>query len=127
MNGSNTHSDTLTIRGITFRAPCGVFAEERALKVDFSAKITLTLNLAPAARADDLNQTVDYGDLASRVIAIAHQTERLLVERLAEEIADGLLAAYPMVQAARVALTKPRPPVEGIQGGITVTITRSRP
>ncbi len=127
MNRSTPPPDTLTIRGITFRAPCGVFAEERALKVDFSAKVTLTMDLAPAARADDLAHTVDYGDLAQRVIAIAHQTERLLVERLAEEIADGLLAAYPMVHTARVALTKPRPPVEGIQGGITVTIARSRP
>jgi len=119
-------TDRLTIRGIAFRAPCGVFAEERSLKVDFSTDISLEMDLAPAAHSDDLTKTVDYGALAKRVIATAHGTELLLVARLAEDIAADLLAAYPVVQAVTVTLTKPRPPVEGIGGGISVTITRQQ-
>ncbi|MBI5137762.1 MAG: dihydroneopterin aldolase [Nitrospirae bacterium] len=119
-------TDRLAIHRIAFRAPCGVFPEERALLVDFSADITLELDLAPAARTDDLAHTVDYGGAAALVVDTAKKMERLLVERLAEDIAQALLAAYPAVGRATVALTKPRPPAEHIGGGITVTLSRER-
>lgn len=119
-------TDRLAIHHIAFRAPCGVFPEERALLVDFWADVTLELDLAPAAQADDLTRTVDYGAAAALVVDTAKKMERLLVERLAEDIAQALLSAFPAVGRATVALTKPRPPVDHIGGGITVTISRGR-
>lgn len=116
--------DRLTIRGIAFRAPCGVRPEERALGNDFSADVTLVLDLSAGGRSDDLADTVDYGQVAATVTETA-RGERHLVERLAEDIAAAVLAAYP-VDAVRVALTKRHPPVAAIGGGVTVVIERGR-
>ncbi len=116
--------DRLTIRGITFRAPCGVWPEERTLGVALTVDVTLYLDLSPAARADALEQTVDYGTLSARVVALAEGTERLLIERLAEEIADDLLSTYPVSQV-NITVHKPHPPVPHISGGVSVTIRRT--
>jgi dihydroneopterin aldolase len=118
-------SDRLTIHRIAFRAPCGVRPEERALGNDFTADVTLRLDLGPAGRSDDLADTVDYGGVADTVVAAA-QGERHLVERLAEDIADAVLAVHA-VEGVEVRLTKLHPPVAAIGGGVTVVIERARP
>jgi len=117
--------DTITIRHIPLRVPCGYFPEERTLGVDFSVDVTLTHYLGAAGRSDDLGQTIDYGAVAKTVVATA-QGERMLVERLAEDIAQALLTGFPLGRVT-VAVTKLRPPVPHIQGGVTITITRQRP
>lgn len=117
-------TDRLTIHGIAFRAACGVRPEERALGNDFTADVTLELDLAPAGRSDRLEDTVDYGVVAERVVAAA-KGERHLVEHLAEDIAAAILEAHP-VDAVEVALTKTKPPVAAIGGGVTVLIRRTR-
>jgi dihydroneopterin aldolase len=115
-------TDRLTIHRIAFRAPCGVRPEERALGNDFVADVTLELDLSRAGRTDSLADTVDYGDVADAVVAVARD-ERHLVEHLAEDIAAAILAAHP-VAAVEVALTKCHPPVAAIGGGVTVLIRR---
>jgi dihydroneopterin aldolase len=122
----STMSDQITIRDIRFRAPCGVFAEERTLLVDFSADVTLTLSLAQAAAGDRLEQTVDYGAVAAKVVAIATDCERLLVERMTEEIAQGILKSFQLVNTVQVAITKPHPPLDHVAGGITISMIRNR-
>jgi len=117
-------ADRLTIHGIAFRAPCGVRPEERALGNDFTADVTLELDLGAAGRSDRLEDTVDYGVVAERVVAAA-KGERRLVEHLAEDIAAAILEAHP-VDTVEVALTKTHPPVAAIGGGVTVVIRRAR-
>jgi dihydroneopterin aldolase len=117
-------NDRLTIHHIAFRAPCGVRAEERALGNDFTADVTLVLDLGPAGRSDALKDTVDYGPVAETVVATA-AGERHLVEHLAEDIAAAVLATYPVAEV-EVALTKTHPPVAAIGGGVTVRIRRAR-
>jgi len=117
--------DRLTIHSIRFRAPCGVFAEERALKMDYTAAVTLEFDMRPAAKADDLLLTIDYDRVARTVREVAAR-ERKLVERLAEDIAGVLLSTFA-VDAVEVAVTKERPPVESMDGGVTVTLRRERP
>jgi dihydroneopterin aldolase len=116
--------DRLTIHHIAFRAACGVRPEERALGNDFVANVTLELDLRPAGRSDRLEDTVDYGQVATQVVAAA-KGERHLVEHLAEDIAAAILEAHP-VDLVEVALTKTHPPAPAIGGGVTVVIRRAR-
>ncbi len=123
-SGNHPIADRLTIHNIAFRAACGVRPEERALGNDFRADVTLELDLQKPGRSDRLEDTVDYGVVAERVIAAA-KGERHLVEHLAEDIAAAILEAHP-VDAVEIALTKTKPPVAAIGGGVTVVIRRTR-
>jgi len=116
--------DQIQINDIRFRAPCGVFPEERALLVSFSANVTLDLNLAPAAASDNLEQSVDYGAVAALVVNTATACERLLIERMCDEIAQAILATFSPVTSVRVAISKPQPPLDHVHGGITITTVR---
>jgi len=119
--------DQIQINSIRFRTPCGVFPAERALLVDFSADITLALDLTAAATSDNLEQSVDYGAVAALVVTTATTCERLLVERMAEDVAQAILASFPLVDTVQVAMHKPHPPLDHVSGGITIDITRTRP
>ncbi|MFQ5508088.1 MAG: dihydroneopterin aldolase [Leptospirillia bacterium] len=117
-------SDRLTIHDIRFTAPCGVFPEERQHGMDYRADLTLHLDLAKAATSDQLEDAVNYAEVADTVMAVA-KTERMLVEGLASDIAEAVLAGFP-VQEIEVAVTKLAPPVAAIRGGVTVTLQRPR-
>ncbi len=119
------HSDQLTIHAISFNAPCGVFPEEREHGMDYKVEATLFLDILPAAVSDSLADAVDYGTVAQTVVAVATERERFLVERLAEDIAAAILTGFP-VTAVELSVTKVDPPVESVEGGVTITIRRRR-
>lgn len=116
--------DRIVVHNIPFRAPCGVFPEERRDGMDYRADIILYLDLSRAGQSDDLTHTVDYAAVADMVVKTA-QAERLLVERLAEDIARVLLDSYP-IDAVGVEITKLTPPADAIRGGVTIAVTRHR-
>ena len=69
-----------------------------------------------AASTDDIDNTVDYRDLAELVREVFAGPERLLLEALAGAIADGVLDRFPGAQGVRVRVRKPDvvldPPVD---------------
>ena len=78
------------------------------------------------AQSDVLADTLDYG----RLVAAAHDvvaTERhQLLERVAQRIADAVLAVDRRALAVRVTVRKLRPPVPHDLDTAAVTITRTR-
>ncbi len=118
--------DTIFFKGMTFYGYHGVYPEETRLGQRFVVDLELGLDLAPAARTDDLNQTVDYGRVYQVVRELVEGKPCRLVETLAERIADALLAGFP-VEEVRVRVTKPNPPIPGHYDAVGVEIRRSRP
>ena len=59
--------DRISLTGITAFGHHGVFDFERQQGQRFVVDVNCTLDLAPAASADDLGQTIDYGALAQAV------------------------------------------------------------
>ena len=91
----------------------------------FIVDLTLGLETGPAAAADDLSRTVDYGSLTLQVHdAIASEPVDLL-ETLAQRIADLVLAHEP-VQWVEVTVHKPAAPIAVAFDDVAVTIERSR-
>ena len=80
-------SDRITLTGLRVRGRHGVFPDERVHGQDFIVDVTLELDLAPAARSDALTDTVDYGELATRLAAIVGGEPVNLIETLAERLA----------------------------------------
>jgi dihydroneopterin aldolase len=117
--------DQIEIRGLRALGVIGVCPEEQVRAQPFEVDLDLTVDLAAAGRTDDLDQTVDYGAVAAaaeRVVAAEHH---LLLERVAQRIAEVALA-FDRVEAVRVTIRKLRPPLPQDVATTAVTITRTR-
>jgi dihydroneopterin aldolase len=125
-NGGRTLMlDRITISGLRVRGYHGVLPHERAAGQDFVVDAVLWLDAAPAAAADDLSLTVDYGAVADQLAAIVAGEPVDLIETLADRLAAACLAAGP-VQGAEVTVHKPQAPVGQEVADIAVTVRRGR-
>ncbi len=86
----------------------------------------LWLDTRPAAAADDLSKTVDYGALANRLVCLAKEPPVRLIETLAERLAAGCLSE-PLVAEVEITVHKPQAPIAHPFGDVTVVIRRARP
>lgn len=118
-------SDRIGLVGLRGRGRHGVFAHERANGQHFIVDVMLVLDLAPAAKSDDLADTVDYGALATDVVAIVEGEPVQLIETLADQIAMRCLADS-RVHEVEVTVHKPEAPVTVPFADVTVTMKRSR-
>jgi 7,8-dihydroneopterin aldolase/epimerase/oxygenase len=116
--------DRILLSGLRVRGHHGVLAHEAQLGQVFVVDLELTLDLAAAGRADDLDRTVDYGSLAGRVAEVVGGRPRKLLEAVAEDLAQ-LVLADERVRQVRVRVTKPQAPLP-VDGSVAVEITRDR-
>jgi dihydroneopterin aldolase len=117
--------DRISIVGLRVRGRHGVFEHERAEGQDFVVDAVLWLDAAPAAAADDLSLTADYGVIAGRLAAIVAGEPVALIETLADRLAAACLTDK-VVQEAEVTVHKPAAPVPQEFADIAVTVRRSR-
>ena len=118
--------DELTVTGIECFGHHGVFEHERREGQPFVIDLTLGVDTRPAAASDDVADTVHYGELAERVVAVIEGDPVDLVETLAQRIADAALV-HPLVAGARVTVHKPSAPITVPFADVTVSIERTRP
>ena len=116
-------NDRITLTGLRARGHHGVYDFERAQGQDFVIDVTLELDVAPAAASDDVADTVHYGELAERLVAIVTGPPVNLIETLADRIATACLAD-PAVRAAEITVHKPDAPIPVPFDDVTVTIRR---
>jgi len=118
-------SGTISILGLRATGRHGVYEHERADGQEFLVDVSLDVDLDPAAASDDLADTVDYGGLAGRLVAIVAGEPVNLIETLAGRLADACLAD-PKVTAATVTVHKPHAPIPHPFADVTVTLRRER-
>jgi len=98
--------DRIHIRDLRSRCLVGVNPDERVNKQDVVVNITLYADLRKAGRSDDIADTVDYKAVEQTVLALVEGSSFLLVERLAEAVAEACLAQAG-VRRVRVLVEKP--------------------
>jgi dihydroneopterin aldolase len=117
-------SDQIRVTGIKAFGYHGVLAHEATEGQDFIVDLVVTLDLRAVSLSDDLQETINYADLAQ----IAHDNitgERVqLIERLAGKIAEEISSAYSQITSVSVTVHKPHAPVTVDFEDISVTITR---
>ncbi len=118
--------DKIYMNALAFYGYHGVFSEEKKLGQRFQVDITLELDLTKASSSDNIDESIDYGDVYKRVQNIVEGKPYKLVETVAEKIASELLAAYERLQACTIKVIKPDPPIPGHYKSVAVEITRSR-
>ena len=98
--------DRIHIRDLAARCIVGINPDERVNKQDVVINLTLHADLRKAGRTDDIADTVDYKAVKQKVLALVEGSSFMLVERLAEAIAETCLA-QPGVLRAEVLVEKP--------------------
>ena len=118
-------TDRIVLTGLKVRGHHGVFDHERRDGQDFLVDVTVWIDLHLPARTDDLEDTLDYGALAARAAEIVGGEPRRLIETVATEIADDVMADS-RVHAVEVTIHKPNAPIPLSFGDVAVTVRRSR-
>ncbi len=123
--GHGIVADRIELRGLTVRGNHGVFDHERRDGQDFVVDITVWIDLSAAAASDDLADTVDYGALAQQAAAVVAGPARNLIETVAAEIADAVMADERL-HAVEVVVHKPDAPIPLTFSDVAVVARRSR-
>ena len=116
-------TDRIRVTGITATGHHGVFEHERRDGQTFVADVVLHVDTRPAAAADRLDLTADYGVLAEQVVSVLSGTPADLIETVAERIAAVALTHHGVL-AVDVTVHKPQAPVTVPVGDVTVEIHR---
>lgn len=116
--------DSIRLTGIRAEAAHGVFDFEHAEPQPFIVDATMFLDLSEAGRTDDLTETVDYGQIAQRIVNVIEGEHVDLIERLAAKIADSILLSH-RIRRVIVTVHKPNAPITVPFDDVSVTIERA--
>ena len=120
-------ADRISLLGLRAFGRHGVLSSERRDGQEFVVDAVLWLDTRPAAGADDLALTVDYGAVAARLAAIVSGEPVALIETLAERLASACLSVSgEVVHEVEITVHKPHAPVSVPFNDVTVTIRRGR-
>lgn len=117
--------DSISIRGLRVFAHHGVFEEEAKNGQEFIIDVTVVMGLQQAGQSDDLTDTLDYGALAVDIAERVQGERWLLIERVAERVAE-LILEDDRVAMTEVTVHKPNAPIPLQLGDVAVTIQRTR-
>lgn len=98
--------DLIFIRELKIDTIIGINDWERATKQTVSLDLDMGTDITEAARSDDIEKTLNYKAVSKRLIDFVEGSEFLLVETLAERIAEIILGEFE-VPWVRVQLSKP--------------------
>lgn len=118
--------DEITLTGVRAFGYHGVFDEERREGQNFVVDATLYVDTSRAAETDDVTDTVHYGELAERIVAIVEGEPVNLLEKLAHRIAQTVLE-NPLVRMVAVTVHKPEAPITVPFQDVSVTVRRGQP
>jgi dihydroneopterin aldolase len=118
-------TDSITLTGLRASAFHGVFEHEKRDGQVFVIDVTVWLDLAAAARGDELAKTIHYGELAEEVVGAVERDPVDLIETVAERIAAVVLA-HEAADRVRVTVHKPSAPITVPFDDVAVTIERDR-
>ncbi len=116
--------DRIIVERIVCYAFHGVMLEEQSLGQEFQVSLELGVDLS-GHNSDQIDGAVDYRVAIAIVEEVMYGSSCRLLETLACRIADRLLALEGVIEAA-VEVRKPNPPIPGVQGGVSVMVSRGR-
>lgn len=114
----------IQLRGIRALCICGALPEEQDRRQPYEFDIDIVADL-PALSTDDLGDTIDYGGVLDRVEAVTRDEPFRLFERMAQRVAEAVLADE-RIEEVTVEVRKLRPPVphDVSSSGMRLTLRR---
>ncbi|MED3561348.1 dihydroneopterin aldolase [Bacillus xiapuensis] len=118
--------DKIYLNQMEFYGYHGVFPEENRLGQRFIVDLIISLDLKRAGETDELEYSVNYGEVFQLCQKIVEGEPYKLLETVAENIAASVLKEFTLVNDVTVKLIKPDPPIPGHYKSVAVEITRRR-
>ncbi len=119
-------SDTILIGGLEFYAYHGASDEEQTIGHRYRVEVKLHVDTHKAGLSDNLNDTVNYAEVALCIQEVAQSSQHRLLESLAERIVSVLLEQFQRVEAVTLKIEKRLPPFPAIVESVGVEIYRTR-
>src|SRR5699024_8955091 len=104
----------------------GVFDHEKRQGQKFIVDLTCWMDFQEAAATDDLAKTVSYADLADIAAEIVEGPARDLIETVATEIAEKIMASAPILFAVELTVHKAGAPSGRTLHEVAVVARRTR-
>lgn len=98
--------DIIFIRELRVEAIIGIYDWERQIRQTISIDLEMGTDIRKAAKTETIDDTLDYKAVATRLVQFVGESHFLLVETLAEHIADLVLSEF-QVPWLRLTLSKP--------------------
>ncbi|GGB12977.1 dihydroneopterin aldolase [Macrococcus hajekii] len=117
--------DNIFLNGMKFYSYHGVFQEENKLGQIFIVDAVLSLDLKEAGSTDDLEATINYGEVYDLIDQGMKEPSKLL-EHVAERISTVLFSKYHRLEEVKIKITKQNPPIAGHYDGVGIEIHRVR-
>ena len=111
--------DRVYIHGLAVETVIGIFDWERTIKQKVVVDLEMAVDIKASAASENIDRTVSYKHVADRLIEFIANSEFLLVETMAEEIANLILAEFP-VPFVRLKLGKPGAVPEAQDVGVMI-------
>ena len=118
--------DRITLTGITAKGYHGVLDFEKRDGQPFVVDATLYSDFSAAAATDDLTKTTNYALVVDLIHRHVTNGSLDLIETLAVNIAEGILAMFEYVEAVEITVSKPQAPIELPFGTVAVSVFRER-
>ncbi|RDE19875.1 dihydroneopterin aldolase [Motiliproteus coralliicola] len=87
--------DIVYIKELEVETVIGIYDWERKIRQRVSLDLEMATDIRRAANTEDIDNTISYKTVSKRLIAFIEQSEFLLVETMAEEIAEIVLSEFP--------------------------------
>ena len=116
--------DEIRIEMLKVYARHGVFREETENGQDFYINAILYTDTSRAGRSDDLKESIDYGEVCKFLTEWMKNNTCLLLETVAERLAEAVLLRYPLAAALELEIRKPDAPIPLPFGCVSVKIRR---
>ena len=98
--------DIVYIRDLRIETIIGIYDWEREVKQTVSLDLEMAHDIRKAGETDDIQYALNYKSIAKRLIVFIEQSEFLLVERMAEEVAAIVMNEFS-VPWLRLRVSKP--------------------
>jgi FolB domain-containing protein len=115
--------DRLVIELLEFEGFVGIDESERTVPQALAVDLELSLDFSDASSTDNLKNTVDYAVVAERILAIGKQEQFVLIETLAERLAEVIMREHP-VRKMELWVRKLHPPLDMRLGSVGARIVR---
>jgi len=115
------------IRGLRCRGRQGTTPAEQQQAHDYLVDVAVSVDIEKAVEQDDLAAALDISEVASCVRDEVARRPRVLVERIAADVARALLARFGEIDEVSVKVEKPEPAgLDAAAEAVELTITRPR-
>lgn len=103
--------DQIIIKDLEVYANHGLYKEEKALGQKFLVSAILSLDTKLAGVSDQMDYSVDYGEVCHRIKEILTENDFNLIECVAETVAKKLLLEFSLIRKLEIEVKKPWAPI----------------